>query len=119
MKNKLRKLALILSFMVFAAGCGNSGQPQGEPENAATDQAADEGQETDDAKADDAEPTDDAEPADDAEAVTLNLAYQYGLAYAPLVIVQEQKLIENAYEEATGKKVTVTWNKWPDRSMGL
>lgn len=111
MKNKLRKLALILSFMVFTAGCGNAGQPQEEPENAATDQAADEGQETDDAKADDAEPTDDAEPADDAEAVTLNLAYQYGLAYAPLVIVQEQKLIENAYEEATGKKVTVTWNQ--------
>ena len=42
---------------------------------------------------------------------TLNIAYQYGLAYAPLVICQENKLIENAYREATGNEVTVNWNQ--------
>lgn len=41
----------------------------------------------------------------------INIAYQYGLAYAPLIIAKEQGLIEKAYEEATGKKVTVTWNQ--------
>lgn len=45
------------------------------------------------------------------ETVTLNLAYQYGLAYAPLGIMKEQKLIEKAYEEATGGQVTVNWNQ--------
>lgn len=47
---------------------------------------------------------------EDAE-VTLNIAYQYGLAYAPLIIAQEQGLIEKAYEEATGKQVTVVWTQ--------
>lgn len=47
----------------------------------------------------------------DPESVTLNIAYQYGLAYAPLIIVQEQKLIESSFKEATGKDVTVTWTK--------
>lgn len=102
MKNKLKKLALVLSFALFVAGCGNGDKVQEQPESA----AADEGQEADGANAED-----NGDSADDAEAVTLNLAYQYGLAYAPLVIVQEQDLIENAYEEATGKKVTVTWNQ--------
>lgn len=45
------------------------------------------------------------------ESITLNIAYQYGLAYAPLIIVQEQKLIESSFKEATGKDVTVTWTK--------
>lgn len=49
--------------------------------------------------------------ADDSEPVVLNIAYQYGLAYAPVIIVQKQGLIEKAYEEATGKKVTVIWNQ--------
>ncbi len=105
MKNKLKKLALVLCIALFAAGCGNTDKTPEQSENAAADEATDEGQ------ADDASAEDNAEAADDAEEVTLNLAYQYGLAYAPLVIVQEQKLIENAYEEATGKKVTVTWNQ--------
>lgn len=43
--------------------------------------------------------------------VTLNIAYQYGLAYAPIVICQENKLIEKAYSEITGKEVTVVWNQ--------
>ncbi len=46
-----------------------------------------------------------------AEATELNIAYQYGLAYAPLAIVQKQGLIEKAYEEATGKTVKVVWNQ--------
>lgn len=45
------------------------------------------------------------------EAATLNIAYQYGLAYAPLIICKEQGLIEQAYEEATGKEVTVVWTQ--------
>ncbi|MCM1261973.1 MAG: ABC transporter substrate-binding protein [Butyrivibrio sp.] len=45
------------------------------------------------------------------ETVTLNIAYQYGLAYAPVVIAQEQGLIEQAYEEMTGKQVVVVWNQ--------
>ena len=43
--------------------------------------------------------------------VTLSIAYQYGLAYAPAMIAQQQGLIEEAYKEATGKDVTVTWNQ--------
>lgn len=45
------------------------------------------------------------------EDAVLNIAYQYGLAYAPLVICQENQLIEKAYKEATGKDVKVTWNQ--------
>ncbi len=41
----------------------------------------------------------------------VNIAYQYGLAYAPLIIAKEQGLIEKAYEDATGQKVNVTWNQ--------
>lgn len=42
---------------------------------------------------------------------TLNIAYQYGLAYAPLVIAQKQNLIEHAYKEKTGKDVEVVWTQ--------
>ena len=45
------------------------------------------------------------------ESAVLNIAYQYGLAYAPAMIAQQQELIEEAYKEATGKEVTVTWNQ--------
>ena len=45
------------------------------------------------------------------EKVTLNIAYQYGLAYAPAVICQNNNLIEKAYEKATGKQVEVVWNQ--------
>lgn len=106
MKNNLKKLAIMLCFALFVAGCGNGAQTQEQP-----DAAADEGQAADGAQAEDEGAQAEDEAGGDAEEVTLNLAYQYGLAYAPLVIVQEQKLIENAYEEATGKKVTVTWNQ--------
>lgn len=45
------------------------------------------------------------------ESYTLRLAYQYGLAYAPLTIVQSEKLIEEAFEEKTGKTVNVEWTQ--------
>lgn len=45
------------------------------------------------------------------EKATLNIAFQYGLAYAPLIIAQEQNLIENAYREATEKEVEITWTQ--------
>ena len=47
----------------------------------------------------------------ETETVTLNVAFQYGLAYAPLIIAQEQNLIEDAYREATGKEVEITWTQ--------
>ncbi|MBQ4531137.1 MAG: ABC transporter substrate-binding protein [Lachnospiraceae bacterium] len=54
--------------------------------------------------------------------VTLDIAYQYGLAYAPIVIAQEQGLIEEAYKEATGDEVQVNWNQMssgPDINTGI
>ncbi len=45
------------------------------------------------------------------EPINLNIAYQYGLAYAPPVICQNKKLIEQAYKKKTGKDVNVTWNQ--------
>lgn len=47
----------------------------------------------------------------EAEIAELNIAYQYGLAYAPLLIAQEQNLIEQAYLEISGNTVNVTWNQ--------
>ena len=35
----------------------------------------------------------------------LNIAYQYGMAYAPLMVMKEQGLIEKHY----GQEVTITW----------
>ncbi len=52
-----------------------------------------------------------SEAAQESSPAEMNIAYQYGLAYAPLIIAKEQGLIEKAYEEATGKTVTVTWNQ--------
>lgn len=46
-----------------------------------------------------------------SEIETVDIAYQYGLAYAPLIIAQQQGLIEEKYKEATGKEVEVTWNQ--------
>lgn len=43
--------------------------------------------------------------------INLNVAYQYGLAYAPLVVCQENELIEKAYADLTGKSVNVIWNQ--------
>ena len=54
--------------------------------------------------------------------VTLDIAYQYGLAYAPLIIAQEQGFIEAAYKEATGDEVQINWNQMssgPDINTGI
>ncbi len=45
------------------------------------------------------------------ESVTLNIAYQYGLAYTPAIIAMNEELIEKAYKNATGKKVSIVWNQ--------
>ena len=42
---------------------------------------------------------------------TINVAYQYGLAYSPAIIVKHNKLIEKYYTELTGEKVSVTWTQ--------
>lgn len=39
----------------------------------------------------------------------LTIAYQYGLAYAPLVMAQSESFIENAYAEATGGTLEIEW----------
>lgn len=53
---------------------------------------------------------------------TLDIAYQYGLAYAPLMIAQQQGMIEAAYKDLTGEEVTVNWNQMssgPDINTGI
>ncbi len=42
---------------------------------------------------------------------TLNLAYQYGLSYAPAVIAQQKQYIEKAYHEKTGGTLTINWSQ--------
>lgn len=87
MKNFFKKLVLgVCCLSLFLMGCGSGNETKQE----AGGNQADKNKE---------------------EAVTLNIAYQYGLAYAPLILMQEQKLIEKAYEEKTGKEVTVVWNQ--------
>lgn len=49
--------------------------------------------------------------AAETKPAVLNIAYQYGLAYAPLIVVRENKLIESKYKEATGNTVEVVWNQ--------
>ena len=41
----------------------------------------------------------------------LRIAYQYGLAYAPLILCQKNGLLEKAYKEKTGNELTVVWNQ--------
>ena len=50
-------------------------------------------------------------PAFADDSAKLSLAYQYGLAYAPALIAQQEGYIEEAYREATGKDVEITWNQ--------
>ena len=75
MKNKILKTMAVCMMAVLLAGCGSSDQAKetsGGQKEAGQEQNA------------------------DGEAATLNLAYQYGVAYAPLSIVKEQELIEKA-----------------------
>lgn len=52
-----------------------------------------------------------AAPTGKNQSTKLSIAYQYGLAYAPLIICKENNLIEKAYEKSTGKTVEVVWNQ--------
>jgi len=47
----------------------------------------------------------------DGENATLSIAYQGGIGYAPVHILQAKKLIETKYKEATGKEVEVNFQK--------
>ena len=48
---------------------------------------------------------------DSAETAKLTIAYQGGIGYAPVHILEAKKLIEKNYKEATGKDVTVKFQK--------
>ena len=48
---------------------------------------------------------------DSTKDASINIAYQYGLAYAPLIICKEQKLIETEYYNQTGKELTINWSQ--------
>ena len=72
---------LIIFVMTAFSGCGKSGQGNDKTNNSNED------------------------------VVTINIAYQYGLAYAPLIIAQEKELVEQKYKEATGKEVEVIWTQ--------
>ena len=39
----------------------------------------------------------------------LTIAYQYGLAYAPVIVAQSEELIEKAYAEATNGSLEIEW----------
>lgn len=41
---------------------------------------------------------------------TLNIMQQYGLAYAPFQVMEEQGLVEQAYKEATGEELEVNYS---------
>lgn len=45
------------------------------------------------------------------ETTKIAIAYQYGLSYAPALIVQEKQLIEEKYKENAGKEIEVTWTQ--------
>lgn len=84
-RNIIKLAAFCMGSVLMMAGCGDGGQVS---ENAES-----------------------REQKAGGEEVTLSLAYQYGLAYAPLGVMKEQRLIEKKYEELTGGQVTVSWNQ--------
>ena len=100
----MKKLTKILSLLLAAAmvlslaACGSAAAP------AASD-ASQSSQTSDASQASEAAAPKDEKP------LTLHVAYQYGLAYAPLILVQQNELIEKAYSEATGKTVEVFWDQ--------
>lgn len=63
-----------------------------------------------------------AEKESNQEKKKIAIAYQYGLAYAPALIVQKNLLIEEKYKESTGKEIEVTWtqmNSGADINTGI
>ena len=99
-----RMLAAILIASIGIATISGCGMAENES-------AGDMNESASDMNTQEAEPTILDAEKENADVVKIDIAYQYGLAYAPLMIVQEQGLIEQAYEEATGKEVAVTWNQ--------
>ena len=99
MRQNLKKLVIIGMSLIFGiVGCGKESQTGVQEQSGAEAQEQQE-----------AEPQGQGEGT--REPTVLNVAYQYGLAYAPLIIAQNQRLIEKAYEDVTGKQVSVVWNQ--------
>ena len=44
-----------------------------------------------------------------SDSAKITIVQQYGMAYAPFQIMEQQQLVEKAYEEATGKTVEVEY----------
>ena len=104
-ENKLMKKILCAVMCVgmaaSLAACG--GKADTKTEAAATEAAGTEAAGTE------AAGTEAAAAEATGEKVTLSLAYQYGLAYAPLIVAQQNQCIEEAYKAATGNEVAVNW----------
>lgn len=98
MKKKVISMIMSALLVVACAGCGSSA---GGSQNAAAPSTQASAQATEQA----------SEQQPSGEKASINIAYQYGLAYAPLIICQSNGLIEKAYEEATGNQVEVTWTQ--------
>ena len=95
MKKLLRDLLMVTAVATFISGIAGCGSlPASAPESGASGQPAAE-----------------SDSGASEQNVVLNLAYQYGLSYAPAVIAQDQRLIETAYHDATGGELTVNWNQ--------
>ena len=121
--NKALSLLLAACLVLGLAACGSTSQPAASAKPAASAQPEESAQpaesaaKSESAEADEqpaaAEEPKAADPAAEktAEPVVLNMAYQYGLAYAPLTICQEKGLIENAYREVCNGDVQVVWNQ--------
>lgn len=111
MKKRIISLLLCASMVGMLAGCGNQaggGKTAGNRETDAVSVA----EESDTAQESSAEEEGEAAPADQGgETASLKVAYQFGMAYAPMVICQDQELIEKAYKEATGNNVEIEWNQ--------
>ncbi len=104
MKLNIKKRILCVSvalLLVLLAGCGKQGEKIEAEIETKTEEKTEEKTETEE----------ETHPVENNETITLNLAYQYGLGYAPLVVAKNQNLIEAAYEKATGKKVEVVWHQ--------
>ena len=99
----MKKLvAIMMTGVMFASMLCGCGAGETATEEAATEQTTEAEAETETAE---------AETTEDGEEATLSIAYQYGLSYAPIAILQEKNMIEEEYEALTGKTVNVVWNQ--------
>lgn len=117
MNQTVRKLIAaiaITAMMISMTACGSSAAPDsGDAPQAAPAATADTASTDTEATApaDDESPAEAADTAAAAEDATLNIAYQYGLSYAPAVIAQVNGYIEKAYTDINGGTLTVNWNQ--------